>query len=431
MQNASRNKLALVAVLALVAISAFAGHPLPGLDLLAGLSPQGALAGLAFAPMVLGETDFGTIEALLRKQGDAFEEFKGRYNQRFANLEDAVNEVLIKSNRPGAPWNGGFSREDGEYKQAFLRHLRTGAPLDRKAMSTGSDPDGGVLVPKQIDSEISKALREVSPMRQVARVIPVESGDFSMMHSTGGTGYAWVGETETRSETNTPQLQEITPPMGEIYAMPKVTQRLLDDNTFDLENWLQEEVVEAFGTGEGDAFQNGNGINKPRGILTYSTDSAADGTRAENKLQYVASGQTGAFASANPFDKLVKLVHALKAPYRAGAVFLMNTNTLETVRYLKDGNGNYIWSADGTAGTPGTLLGYPVYEDAAMPDVAANSLSIAFGNFRRGYVIVDRITQMLRDPFTAKPYVSFYTTRRVGGCVRDFRAIKLMKFAAS
>ncbi len=375
-------------------------------------------------------TDLAEIKSLIEDHGSAFEEFKGKYDARLKNAEELLFDIAKRANRPGSASSSGV---EDEHKQSFLSYLRTGreGDLDRKAMSSGSDPDGGYLVPKLIDGTMTKALREMGAMRKVARVVQAESGDYAMIHSVGGTGYSWVGELASRPQTDSPTLQEIKPPIGEIYASPGVSQRLLDDNTFDLEGWLIEELAEAFDAGEGDAFMNGNGINKPRGLLTYDISSDTDGTRSEKELQYVASGASGDFASSNPADKLVKLVHALKPRYRQGAAWLLNTNTLEQVRIMKDGQGNYIWRAGVEAGQPDTLLGYPVYEDENMPDLAADSLSIAFGNFMLGYTIVDRNTAMLRDPFTAKPNVLFYTTRRVGGAVRDFRAVKLMKFSAS
>lgn len=397
-----------------------------------------SLAGLGMIPLAVGDTDFGDLAKLLKQQGAALEEFKGRYDTRFKTLEAEVADVAKKANRPPGVFYSSdsgdtFTADDAEHKAAFLGYCRTGREieLDRKGMSMGADPDGGYLVPKQLDSEISKVLREASPVRQIARVISVESEDFSMVHSVGGTGSAWVGETANRPETATPQLRLITPAFGELYANPMITQRLLDDNAFGLEEWLLEELTEAFAAGEGAAFMTGDGVNKPRGLLTYDIASTADGVRAENIMQYVASGASGAFAASNPHDKLMTLVHAVKPRYRKGSTWLMNTNTLEALRTIKNGSGDYIYRAGLELGQPDTLLGYPLFEDENMPDIAAGSLSIAFGNFQRGYVIADRKTSLLRDPFSAKPYVGFYTTQRVGACVRDFRAIKFLKFSAS
>lgn len=369
----------------------------------------------------------------LQKQGDAFEEFKNRNDSRLADLEKHLGELYKKAARPLAGFASSFEPGAMEEKHTFLGYLRTGREndLQKKVMSTDDDPSGGYLVPKVIDDLVSKSLRELSPMRQIARVVKVESGDFSMLHSVGGTGYAWVGETESRPETDTPKFQEIRPPMGEIYALPGVTQRLLDDNGFDLESWLIDELSEAFSGGEGEAFLTGDGINKPRGLLTYETSNDADGVRSDKKIQYVASGTSGDFATTSPSDKLIKLVYALKPRYRRNAVWVINSNTLEKIRTMKNDQKDYIWKPGIESGQPSTLLGYPVYEDENMPDIAANSLSVAFGDFLRGYTIVDRNSSMLRDPFTAKPNVLFYSTRRVGGSMRDFRAIKLMKFSAS
>lgn len=366
----------------------------------------------------------------LSAQGDAWQSFKKSNTSRLASIEAEITEILKKSNRiPGfSPSNS----VDSEYKTAFLGYMKSGREPERKAGMNGlSDPDGGYLIPSEIDSEISKIMRELSPMRQLARIVNVSSGDFSLLHSVGGTTYAWTGETSSRPETAAPKWELIKPTIGEVYANPGVTQSLLDDASFNLQEWLINELTEAFSEAEGAAFITGDGLVKPRGLTTYATTSEADAARSHTKLQYVASGASGAFATSNPSDALLTLVHALKPAYRQGASWLMSTSTLEKIRSFKDGNGNYIWRAGLEAGQPETLLGYPLYEDENMPLIAANSYSVAFGNFQRGYIIADRNTQLLRDPYTAKPKVLFYTSRRVGGCVRDYRAIKLLKMAAS
>lgn len=378
-------------------------------------------------------TEYGEIKDLIVDQGKAFSEFKKAQDDRFRTLESELNEFAKKVARPGVGFGSAADREELEHKQEFLGYLRSGRErgLEDKSMSTDNDPNGGFLVPVQISKTISKAMRERSPMRQLAHVVPVDTGEYSMLHSVGGTGYSWVGEKQDRPETANPRFEKRTPPIGEIYASPAITQNLLDDNNFDLEAWLIDELSDAFGEGEGNAFVSGNGINKPRGILTFDIANTADGTRPENVVQYVASGGEGAFASSHPSDKLLSLVHSLKPRYRINAAWTMNTNTLERIRTFKNTAGDYIWKQGLEAGQPGMLLGYPVYEDENMPDISADSLSIAFGDFKRAYVIVDRNTSLLRDPFTAKPYVLFYSTKRVGGGMRDFRALKLMKFANS
>jgi len=372
------------------------------------------------------------VKNLLLDQGRAFEEFKAAQNARFQTLERELEPLVKRYARDHYAAAGDSVFEGNAETKAFLAYMRTGAEnMGRKAMSSSSDPDGGYLIPAQIDRVLSKVLVEASPMRQIARVVPVTTADFSMLHSVGGTGASWVGETSARPATATPNFQKISPVIGEVYANLPVTQNLLDDNGFDLENWLVSELAETFATAEGDAFINGDGVVKPRGILTYTTASTADGTRADDQLQYVASGGAGGWAASTPSDKLIKIVHALAPRYRRGACWLMNSNTLESVRAFKDGQNNYLWKPGLEAGQPSLLMGYPVYEDQNMPDIGSNTYSVAFGNFALGYVIADRSTSLLRDPFTLKPYVNFYSTKRVGGTVRDFRAIKLMKFAAS
>jgi HK97 family phage major capsid protein len=367
-------------------------------------------------------SNLAEVKEILERQGDAFENYVKRV--------DALEKELVKGNRPGL-FGGSESKGDAEYKAGFLNYLRSGREAEVKSMSSGVDPSGGYLLPKVIDSLITKALRELSPMRQLARVIPVTTADFNMLHSAGGTGYAWVGETQARPETDTPTLRNIAPPLGEIYANPGCTQRLLDDPGFDLESWLTDEVSEAFAEGEGAGFITGNGIEKPRGITTYDMSTDVDGTRSENAWQYIVTGTSGGFPASNPVDKLLALVYAVKPRYRQNARWLMSSSTLEVVRKFKDGQGQLLWQPSLQAGEPSMLLGFPVFEDENMPVIAANSFSIAFGNFQRGYVILDRNSATLRDPYSNKPYVHFYTTKRIGGGARDLRAIKFLKFGTA
>lgn len=360
------------------------------------------------------------ILSVLERQGQQLE----AWGQRLSELER-------RAGRAGLVLGGGSSSsENAEYKARFLDYLRTGE-RELKSMQSGVDPSGGFLLPRQIDEQITKALRELSPMRQLARVIELKTQDFHMIHSSGGTGYAWVGETTPRPETATPELRDISPKPGEIYANPAVTQRLLDDVGFDLEDWLVAEVSESFAAGEGDAFINGDGTVRPRGLLTYDISTDADGVRSENAFQYVATGQSGAFPGSNPVDKLLALIYAVKPRYRQNASWLMAGSTLEVVRKFKDGQGQLLWQPSLQAGQPSMLLGYPVFEDENVPVIAANSLSVAFGDFSKAYVVLDRNSATLRDPFTNKPYVHFYTTKRVGGGARDLRAVKFLKFGTS
>ncbi len=249
--------------------------------------------------------------------------------------------------------------------------------------------------------------------------------------TTGGTPSGWAAETDARGQTGTPVFAEIAPPMGELYANPAASQAMLDDAAFDVEAWLADEIATEFARAEGAAFVGGSGAGRPRGFLQSPVAAAADNARAFGTLQYLATGNAGDFGD-HPDERLIDLVQSLRAPYRQGASFVMNAATLARIRKLKTADGAFLWAPSLVAGTPATLLGYPVVEAADMPDIAANALAIAFGNFRIGYLIAERAeTQILRDPYSNKPFVNFYATKRVGGCVSNSEAIKLLKFAAA
>ncbi len=305
------------------------------------------------------------------------------------------------------------------------------AGAETKAATIGAAAKGGAAVPEQIDAVIDRVLLAASPIRSIARVVDVGTANYSRLITTSGVVSGWVAETAGRPETETPDFAEIAPPMGELYANPAASQAMLDDAMFDVEAWLGEEIGREFARAEGVAFVTGDGVNKPRGFLAGATSAAGDATRAFGTLQFLASGAAGAFAATNPQDRLVDLVHALAAPYRQGASWVMNSATLARIRKMKTSDGAFIWQPALAADTPATLLGYPVVEADAMPDIAADSLSIAFGNFQAGYLIAQRReTVVLRDPFSNKPYVHFYATKRVGGSLVDSRAIKLLRFSA-
>ena len=297
-------------------------------------------------------------------------------------------------------------------------------------MTTQSDPDGGFLVPVETVGEIVRLLGDMTVMRSLATVRPVGSAVYKKVVNKGGTTSGWVGEEESRTETSTPSLSALEFPAMEVYAEPHATQSMLDDGAFDVEAWLADEVAIEFTEQEGGAFITGNGVKKPRGVLGY--DTVANASWVHGKVGFVASGASGAFVAApNGGDCLIDLQHSLKAGYRNNGTFLMNDLTMAAVRKLKDSNGAYLWRPGLEAGASDTLLSKPVAIDDNMPDISANSLSIAFGDFRRGYVITDRMgVRVLRDPFTSKGYVKFYTTKRVGGGIQNFQAIKLLKFAA-
>jgi HK97 family phage major capsid protein len=258
----------------------------------------------------------------------------------------------------------------------------------------------------------------------------VSSNTYKKPFAITGAATGWVAETGTRAQTTSPTLSELAFPTMELYAMPAATQTLLEDAAVNIDEWVAEEVRVAFAEQENAAFVSGDGSNKPKGFLAYTT--IAEASWAWSKIGYLTTGISGGFPAADPADKLIDLVYTLKAGYRANAHWVLNRSTQAVIRKIKDGDGNYIWRPGDQAGQTPTLMGFPITETEDMPDIAANSFALAFGDFGRGYLVVDRVgIRILRDPFSAKPYVLFYTTKRVGGGVQDFNAIKLLKFGTS
>ena len=313
-------------------------------------------------------------------------------------------------------------------------YLRKGieAGFETKRLSVGIAAEGGLAVPLEIDQRIETTLKLISPIRALADVVKVGSANYRKLVAAGGVASGWVGEAAGRPETATPVFSEVLAPMGELYANPAATQAMLDDALFDVEAWLAREIAIEFARAEGVAFVTGTGVAQPKGFLTYPVATTGDATRPFGTLQYVPSGAAGAFVGTNPQDRLVDMVHALRAPYRQGAVWVMNSNTISAVRKFKDTTGDFIWKPGLLEGQASTLLGYPVIEVDAMPDIGANSLSIGFGQFRSAYVVAERgETAVLRDPYSNKPFVHFYATRRVGGALVNSEALKLMRFSAT
>ncbi|WP_375270247.1 phage major capsid protein, partial [Sphingomonas sp.] len=331
-----------------------------------------------------------------------------------------MNDVVVRPVLDGARAVAG----------AFDGFVRSGAVIETKAFTGVTGDAGGYAIPKEIDAVIDATLKSASPIRGIASVVQVGSAGYRKLVTTGGTPSGWAAEAEARPGTGTPVFAEIAPPMGELYANPSASQAMLDDALFDVEGWLAGEIAAEFAKAEGAAFVNGSGVNRPRGFLQSPTSSAGDATRGFGTLQYLASGAAGDFGSGAP-ERLIDLVQSLRSPYRQGACWVMNAATAARIRKFKTSDGQFLWQPSLSSGQPASLLGYPVVEAEDMPDVAANSLSIAFGNFRTGYLITERQeTNVLRDPYSNKPFVTFYATKRVGGCVSNSEAIKLMKFAA-
>lgn len=300
-----------------------------------------------------------------------------------------------------------------------------------KAMSVDSDPEGGYLVMPDTSGRIAGLVYETSPMRQVAAVQTISTDALEGLRDLDEAGAGWVSERGSRTATDSPQLGKYRIPVHEIYAMPEATQKILDDAEIDPESWLAGKVADKFARTENTAFVTGDGVGKPRGFTTYTAGTPSATTY--DVVEQNATGVSGDFAASDPANIMFDTVYSLKAPYRQGAVWAMNRTTQAAVRKLKDGDGNYLLTPDFRSGSLGvSMLGFSIVEFEDMADIAANSLSIAFGNFGVGYQIVDRTgVRVLRDPFSNKPYVQFYTTKRVGGDVVNFEAIKLIKFGTA
>ncbi|MEM5473436.1 phage major capsid protein [Hoeflea sp. AS60] len=358
------------------------------------------------------------------------EEKMARIDTALDEQKRTIDALLVKRARPDL---GRGAAQPSAVRQAFDAYVRRGdenglRQAELKAMSAGSDPDGGYLVPDELDSEIGRRLSELSPIRSIATVRQVLGAVLKKPFALDGMATGWVGETDARPQTAAPQLAELQFPTMELYAMPAATASLIEDGALDIEGWIAAEVEAAFAEQEGAAFVAGDGVNKPRGFLDYP--SVADDAWSWGNLGHIATGASGAFGT-DPSDRLVELIYALKAGHRQNGRFVMNRKTQSQIRKFKDADGNYLWMPPAGAGQSASLMGFPVVEAEDMPDVAANALAIAFGDFRRGYLVVDRTgVRILRDPYSAKPYVLFYTTKRVGGGVQNFEAIKLLKFAA-
>ncbi|ELB7895755.1 phage major capsid protein [Citrobacter freundii] len=341
-------------------------------------------------------------------------------------LKSALEEELKQVKRPAG---GPQSKAASEHKTAFIGFMRKGKDdglreLERKALQVGVDEDGGYAVPEELDRTILNLLKDEVVMRQEATTITVGGANYKKLVNLGGTASGWVGETDARPETDASKLGQIEPFMGEIYSNPQATQTMLDDAFFNVEDWINSELAIEFAEQEEIAFTSGNGTKKPKGFLAYASTLDPDKTRAFGTLQHILSGAAAGVTA----DAIIKLVYTLRKVHRNGAKFMMNNNSLFAIRILKDSEGNYLWRPGLELGQPSSLAGYGVAENEQMPDIAADAKAIAFGNFKRGYTIVDRIgTRILRDPYTKKPFVGFYTTKRTGGMLVDSQAIKLLQ----
>ena len=401
------------------------------------------------------------IKKIIEALGKTFETFKGENDVRLKEIEtkghadpllaekvDKINadiaqiaemktqlEALETVAGRGA-FGGGTSELDkakSEYKAKFESWFRKGAEGNLAELavqanaSTLSDPDGGFTVPEEMEKTIDRVAGTVSAMRGLATVMGIGTDTYKKLVNQGGATTGWVGEKGARAETDSPSLVEIAINTKEIYAMPAATQKLLDDSYIDIAAWLGNEVAIEFAEEEGDAFINGNGVEKPKGLDAYT--KVANASYAWGKMGYIAGGHATLLNNA---DKLVDVTDGLNSIYLNGSSWLMNRTTNGVIRKFKDGEGNYIWRPGLEAGAPNTLLGYPVVTDDNVEDIGAGNYPLYFGNFKRAYLIVDRFgIRVLRDPFSSKPHILFYTTKRVGGGIVSYESVKTLKIATT
>lgn len=391
----------------------------------------------------------GDLDAKLARMDKAIDDL----NEAKSRLE----KLETRMSRPGALGTGkeeGESKEESEYKSAFIDWVR--APQDgerqRRAASaakalesrhrangleqraaqtvTSTGSAGGFALPEVIERAIARLSVDISPIRSISTVRTVGSPDYKELFDVNGAAFEWLGEAATRNQTNTPDLAEVAPTFGMASAKPQASEESLDDLFFNVESWLIESAAEAIAQGEGAAFVSGNGTNRPTGFLTGTPVSTADASRAFGVLQYIAGGQAAAMPTS--VDTFYDVIYSLRARYRANAKWVTSKLVLSAIRKYKDSTNNYLWQPSNIAGEPATFLGYPVVEAEDMPAVAANAFPVAFGDFKEGYLIADRVgMRMTRDEITSPGFVKFYVRKRVGGKIRNSQAIKLLKIATT
>lgn len=358
--------------------------------------------------------------------GKDFKAFKSQLDQKMSDITHRLR--MVETVRPERA--GGYENPQKKAMQTYIRTGREDGVLELKAMSGATDANGGYLLDPVTSQSIHSVMRGAGTLRSVASLVEVSATSYDVLVDYTDLGATWASETGSLSDTTTPQVDRISIALHDLSALPKISQRLLDDSAFDIEGWLSGRIAEKFMRAESDAFINGDGSDKPRGILDHTI--VADSVAVWGELGYIPTGAAGALDSSDPADALVDLVYALEAKYRANGAFLMNSKTAGVIRKLKDADGRFLWAEGLSDGQPARLMGYPVVICEDMPDIAANSYSVAFGDFRSGYTIAERPEiRLMRDPFSAKPHVLFYASKRVGGDVTDFSAIQLLKFAAS
>lgn len=368
---------------------------------------------------------------------NAFHGFQEEVKQTLQQQEERLTMLNAKTMSYARPALSAQAEMEVPHKKAFGAYLRSGDDdglrglvLEGKAMSTAVAADGGYLVDPHTADTIRSMLMSTSSLRSVSNVVQIDATSFDVLIDRSEVGSGWATEAASTTESATPTIERISIKLSELSAMPKASQRLLDDSAFDVEGWLAGKIANRFIRAEASAFINGDGVDKPKGILLPT--KVANASWVWGQLGYIPTGAASDFASTNPIDCLISLVYALSADYRANATFVMNSKTAGAVRKIKDTEGRFMWSDGLSVAAPATLMGYPVLIAEDMPDIAANAYPIAFGDFNAGYTIAERPDlRILRDPFSAKPNVLFYASKRVGGDITDYAAIKLLKIAAS
>ncbi|RYF07352.1 MAG: phage major capsid protein [Comamonadaceae bacterium] len=443
-----KSLVSLAVVAAMFSIAAGSAHAV-ALQKVADLAaaqpvPRGILAVRADAG-----TSPGEIKALVDGMNKAFADFKAEHtrqldeikaNRSGADQEAAIQKINSHLDRLQKETEDAHTKlasaqmgvgektvVDKEYSAAFRAHFTKGDV--QAALNKGVATEGGYLAPVEWDRSITDRLIEVSPIRSIASVQSISTAGYTKLFNNRGATSGWVGETAPRPQTNTPTFSPLTYKPGELYANPAATQQLLDDSEINLEAWLANEVETEFAYQEGIAFLTGTGANdRPNGLLTYVTGGTNAATHPWGDIKTVGSGAVGAVTA----DSLIDLIYALPDEYTANARFVLNRTAQGVIRKLKDGQGNYLWQPSYVAGQPATIAGYPVTTVAGMPNIAANAVVALFGDFKRGYQIVDRTgVRVLRDPYTNKPFVQFYTTKRVGGGLLNPDVIKALKVNAA
>ncbi len=391
-----------------------------------------AEAGLPTAQNAAAEAK-AAISGFLQEFNAMNDEVKSTLKQQ----EERLTMLNAKTMSYGRPALSAQADAAVPHQKAFDAYLRSGDDdglrglvLEGKAMSTAVAADGGYLVDPQTADRIRSMLMATSSLRSVANVVQVEATSFDVLVDRSEVGSGWATEAVATAETATPIIERISIRLHELSAMPKASQRLLDDSAFDVEGWLAEKIATRFIRAEAAAFINGDGIDKPKGIMLPA--KVANATWSWGSLGYIPTGAAADFAATNAADCIINLVYALGADYRANATFVMNSKTTGAVRKMKDADGRFLWLDGLQQGEPARLMGYPVLICEDMPDIAANAHAIAFGDFRSAYTVAERPDlRILRDPFSAKPNVLFYANKRVGGDITDYAAIKLLKIAVS